>query len=104
MKPKLSTGYFTPRQNRSSDCEAEEFNEKLFREFMRCPRNKNAVLQLLSANKEAIKQYSEKNGERSVASPVDRLMIKKKMCESPIALMRRRALEQMNGSPSSSSR
>uniref|UniRef100_A0AAR5QKM3 BRCT domain-containing protein n=1 Tax=Dendroctonus ponderosae TaxID=77166 RepID=A0AAR5QKM3_DENPD len=112
MKPKISTGYFTPqakgqknrRINRSSDGEGEGFNENLFREFMRCPRNKNAVLQLLSANKEAIKQYSEKNVERSVASPADRLKVTKKLCESPIALMRRRALEQMHGSPSSSTR
>ncbi|XP_030746486.1 microcephalin [Sitophilus oryzae] len=106
MKPKISTGYFTPQGSKtkkktknlsgSKDDENSnaEFNNKLFESMMKNPEKKKLVLQLLALNKDAIKEYQEKE---VVKTPDSVKKVKKKVaCESPTALYRRRALEHMN--------
>lgn len=116
MKPKISTGYLTPQAKKTKSSEKNRLstsneneenigiNEDVFQALMNCPEKKKMVLQLLALNKDAIDKYKQKQDMKSIASPVGKLRAKKKTCESPTAMLRRRALEQMNSSPSTSNR
>ncbi|CAG9772193.1 unnamed protein product [Ceutorhynchus assimilis] len=110
MKPKVSTGYLTPqgkkpklaskRHNmsvREEENETPEINSQLVQALLQNPEKKKMILQLLALNKDVIEKHSSGS---SLPSSVDKLK-SRKVCESPTALMRRRALEKMN-SPNAS--
>ncbi|CAG9765829.1 unnamed protein product [Ceutorhynchus assimilis] len=111
MKPKVSTGYLTPqgkkpklaskRHNmsvREEENETPEINSQLVQALLQNPEKKKMILQLLALNKDVIEKHSSGS---SLPSSVDKLK-SRKVCESPTALMRRRALEKMNNSPNAS--
>lgn len=113
MKSKISSGYFTPqaRNKRVQDTSHSgnnisttlaEFNESTFQKLMTCPIKRKLVLKLIESEKDNIEAYKKrlKETERTEhnVSPLQNIQ-KNYKCESPTALMRRRALEQQNSSP-----
>ncbi|KAJ8952454.1 hypothetical protein NQ314_007527 [Rhamnusium bicolor] len=117
MKSKYSTGYLTPQANRvkkninprlSESHEdlsvAMNMNDSIFEKLMSCPVKRQLVLNLISSEKDNIKKYKKRQEQRKKEcneSPLSKVQ-KKHMCESPTALLRRRALEQQDRqSPSS---
>ncbi|XP_060520180.1 microcephalin [Cylas formicarius] len=97
MKPKMSSGYLTPQasKTKSSAKTSEEFtiDDNMFQALMKCPIKKKMIIDLLTANKEAIEEC-----RRSAAGALET----RKRYESPTALQRRRALLEMNGGETSS--
>lgn len=113
MKSKISSGYLTPqaRNKRVQDTSHSgnnnlsalaEFNESTFQKLMTCPIKRKLVLKLIESEKDNIEAYKKrlKETERTEhnVSPLPNIQ-KNYKCESPTALMRRRALEQQNSSP-----
>ncbi|XP_049819319.1 microcephalin [Aethina tumida] len=87
-----------------------EFNEELYYKLMSDPVKRNLVIQMLQDQRGAIEDYKRKETVKknvaSSSSPFSKLQ-KKYKCESPTALMRRRALEKQtrdNDSDSASER
>ncbi|XP_076264727.1 microcephalin isoform X1 [Rhynchophorus ferrugineus] len=103
MKPKISSGYLTPQANRQKKVmdnlsgnkkkngKVSEIDDEVFKTLMQCPEKKKMILKLLALNKDAIEEYQQKEGKVS-----EKIKKKKINCESPTALFRRKALEQMN--------
>lgn len=116
MKSKISSGYLTPQAktkkvqetSHSGNCGNSnlsalvEFNESSFQKLMSCPIKRKLVLKLIESEKDNIEAYKKrlKENERIEhnVSPLHNIQ-KNYKCESPTALMRRRALEQQNSSP-----
>lgn len=104
MKPKISSGYLTPQGNKRKKVmdnlsgnkktnKAFEIDDEVFKTLMQCPEKKKMILKLLALNKNAIEEYKQKETEdldsvKKLKKPIN--------CESPTALFRRKALEQMN--------
>lgn len=87
-----------------------EFDEELYYKLMSDPVKRNLVIQMLQDQRGAIEDYKRKETVKknvgSSSSPFSKLQ-KKYKCESPTALMRRRALEKQtrdNDSDSASER
>lgn len=111
MKSKLSTGYLTPQASKSKNASDNrrsinpfgplpEINDGMFEKLMSCPIKRQLILKLLDSEKDNIEAYKKKMKEKQKSdrnSPLNKLS-KKQPCESPTALRRRRALEQLNRS------
>lgn len=117
MKAKISTGYLTPqamgsrkaRKPKHSDGDnldsIAKISDDVFDKLMSCPIKRKLVLKLIESQKDNIEEYKKKLKENERreqnASPLKRLQ-KKQVCESPTALLRRRALQQQKNHSSSS--
>ncbi|CAH0547373.1 unnamed protein product [Brassicogethes aeneus] len=105
MKPKISTGFFTPPMNRKRKENVQTpvrnqnneiiFSEEIYETIMGDPIKRKLMLQIFAQEKNAIEEYkrNEKKKKLVASSPLNKLKGKYK-CESPTALLRRRALEQ----------
>ncbi|KAJ8954890.1 hypothetical protein NQ318_016829 [Aromia moschata] len=109
MKPKPSTGYFTPQASRrqrvstpvhseANDNKLSNMSDSFFHNLMSCPVRRELILNIISSEKENILKYKQKLAQEEKrkqcnGSPLSKVQ-KKYVCESPSALLRRRALEQ----------
>lgn len=113
MKPKCSTGYLTPqnsrtrknKENRRSEnfdtvSKFPEINDSVFKKILNDPIKRNLILKLIDSEKDNIegykKQLKEHEKQNQNSSPLN-IVKRQQPCESPTALLRRRALEQLNG-------
>lgn len=114
MEPKTSE-YSTPqtkRKNKQVRRQSEsneglsfmkQFNESLFEKLMSCPLKRKLVLNLIASEHDNIEEYKRKQIEQQKSNEKitpGSTLSKKNQYESPVALLRRKALEQQtSGSP-----
>ncbi|KAL1517902.1 hypothetical protein ABEB36_001605 [Hypothenemus hampei] len=114
MKPKISTGYLTPQQKpknpnsrkrlsltKENKPDTYILDDSTIDKLLKCPEKRLLIMKLLSDNKEAIEKYKKEQAKKA-ESPLCKLKNSKRL-ESPTALFRRRALEKMFSSSSTSS-
>ncbi|CAG9840235.1 unnamed protein product [Diabrotica balteata] len=112
MKPKISNGYLTPQPTKKKDKKENNnarstdnlntglvFNDELFSQLMKDPVKRNLIINLITSEKDKIEAYKKELAKKHPSSPLLKTM--KRACESPTALLRRRALEQMKNPQSS---
>ncbi|XP_072400084.1 uncharacterized protein MCPH1 [Diabrotica undecimpunctata] len=112
MKPKVSKGYLTPQPTKKKDKKENNnaratdnlntglvFNDELFSQLMKDPVKRNLIINLITSEKDKIEAYKKELAKKHPSSPLLKTM--KRPCESPTALLRRRALEQMKNAQSS---
>lgn len=113
MKPKHNTGYLTPQTNKGKHISklkrvgsnenlnvAKDLSDSFFEKLMNCPIKRQLVLNLIKSEKHNIEAYkrncAKENKRKEVyESPLSKIK-RNYQCESPTALLRRRALEQQN--------